>query len=141
MGDITLQPFKELQGAIHTLLTGGGSPISIQMYDEVEKTPTFPYGTYGEVEDSPMEARGVNGRNVLFPINIFSRDQSPGGKYEIYAIMDEIIAKINAGKISMTNFAEIQKTHTTPKVTRLEKEPGVSYRGTIVWLITVAKKT
>ena len=139
MGSIDRQPFKELQTAIHTLLTGGGSPIGIQMYDEVESEPTFPYGTYGEVIDSPFEARGVNGRAVIFPLHFFSRDS--GGKFEIYDIMDEVIAKMNAGKLSMTNFSEIWKTHTTPKVERLEKEPGDSFKGTLNWLIVVAKKT
>ena len=139
MGDIDRQPFKELQTAIHTLLTGGGSPISVKMYDEVESNPTFPYGTYGEVSDSPFEAKKVNGRAVLFPLNFFSRNT--GGKYEIYDLMDEVIAKMNAGKITMTNFSEIWKTHTTPKIERLEREPADSFKGTLTWLIVVAKKT
>ena len=138
MSDKTGVPFNAIQNAVYTLfktapaITGG-------VYDEVPSdSVTWPYTVLGEPQDSPLEARDVKGRAVLFPFESFSRNY--GGKQEIYTIQGQIITKLTAGKLTITGWNEVWKTYNQGKVERIEKEASpLVYKGIITMLIVVAK--
>jgi hypothetical protein len=130
----TAQAFKDIQAAAYDLLAG---EISVPIYDEVPKSPPANYVTFGDMASSAFEARDVAGRSVTFIFNIWTRKQ--GGKFKAYEIMTEIINKMNAGKLSMENFAEVQKTVGPCMVERLDEEPG-SFQAVLPFLFLVVEK-
>jgi len=134
MSENTRQAFKDIQTAAYDLL---GGEISVPIYDRVPKDPPANYVTFGDMAAAPFEARDVAGRAVTFIFNIWTRDEA--GKFKTYEIMDEILAIMNAGKLQMENFAEVQKTVGPTMVERLDEEPG-SWQGVLPFLFLVAEK-
>jgi len=51
MSDKIQTAYKEIQTAIYTLLTGGASPISTSVYDEVPEGAAFPYVVMADFYD------------------------------------------------------------------------------------------
>ncbi len=138
MSDKTGVPFDDIQNACYALFIAV-TAITGAVYDEVPKSPSWPYTVLGEPTDFPFEARGVSGRQVIVPFEVFSRDY--GGKQEVYTIMNEIVVKLTAGKLSMPNWNEIWKTYNAGRVTREKKEATpLVFKGIVTMLITVTKK-
>lgn len=138
MSDATDVPFDDIQNAVYALFIAAPA-ITGEVYDEVAEEPSWPYTVIGEPNDFPFEARGVKGRQVVWPFEIYSRDY--GGKQEIYTIMSEIITKLTAAKLTMTNWSEVWKTYNAGRVERIQKESSpLVYKGIVTMLITVAKK-
>lgn len=137
MSDVIQTVFKELQTTLTTLLTGGESPISVKVYDEVPEGATFPYVVMADFHDAPFEARGVNGRAVSFEFHVSSRNA--GGKFETYDIMDEICGKMTAGKLTISGWTEVWKTLESSYVEQLKEEPGISWMGHLPFTIVVVK--
>ncbi len=138
MSDNTGVPFDDIQNACSALFIAV-TAITGAVYDEVPESPSWPYTVIGEPTDFPFEARGMSGRSVVWPFEVFSRDY--GGKQEVYTIMNEIIVKLTAGKLSMSNWNEIWKTFNAGRVVREKKEASpLVYKGIVTMLITVTKK-
>jgi|26BtaG_2_1085354.scaffolds.fasta_scaffold02708_7 hypothetical protein len=138
MSDATDVPFDDIQNACYALFIAAPA-ITGTVYDEVDENESWPYTILGEPSDTPMEARGVKGRIVIVPFEVFSR--GAGGKQEVYTIMSEIVVKLTAAKLTMTNWSEIWKTFNAGRVVREQKEGSpLVFRGTVTMLISVAKK-
>ena len=138
MSDATGVPFDDIQNAVYALFIAA-TAITGAVYDEVDESPSWPYTVIGEPTDFPFEARGVKGRQVVWPFEVFSRDY--GGKQQVYTIMNEIVVKLTAAKLSMTNWSEVWKTFNAGRVVREKKETGpLVYKGIVTMLITVVKK-
>ena len=139
MSDVTGVPFNDIQNACYALFIAT-TAITGAVYDEVpDESMTWPYTILGEPEDLPFEARGVKGRNVIVPFEVFSRGH--GGKQEVYTIMSEIVTKLTVAKLSMTSWSEVWKTFNQGKVVREKKEGSpLVFKGVVTMLISVAKK-
>jgi len=137
MSDTIQTAYKEMQTAIYTLLTGGASPISCSVYDEVPEGAAFPYVVMADFYDAPFEARDVKGRSVGLEFHIFSRNA--GGKFETYEIMDEICDKMTAGKLSISSWTEVWKVMENSYVEQLKEEPGITWLGHLPFTIVVVR--
>lgn len=134
MSDKTSYPIEPLQTSLYTLLSG----ITGGIYDEVPEGASLPYSTFGDVVDTPHEARGVKGRIVVVPINIYSKDS--GGRYQAAAIMKEIVELVTAGALTIVGWQDCGKVYNAGKIERTKKDSGYSYHGILTFLITVCKK-
>jgi len=137
MSDVIKTAYKDVQTAITTLLTGGASPVSCKVYDEVPEGAAFPYVVMADFYDAPFEARNVKGRSVGLEFHVFSRNA--GGKFETYGIMDEICVKITAGKTTISGWDEVWKTMENSYVEQLKEEPGISWLGHLPFTIVVVQ--
>ena len=137
MSDVIKTAYKDVQTAITTLLTGGASPVSCKVYDEVPEGAAFPYVVMADFYDAPFEARNVKGRSVGLEFHVFSRNA--GGKFETYEIMDEVCVKMTAGKITISGWDEVWKTMENSYVEQLKEEPGISWLGHLPFTIVVVQ--
>ena len=137
MSDTTKDAHWELQKAVDALLDGR---ISCKLYDSVPTKAVFPYVTHGDAPpDAPFEARDVSGRSVPYTLNVWSR--SKAGKKECFELIDEIVAAMTTYKLSIAGFKAVQVTFLSSATDRLTEEEGGSFRGTVTFLILVAKST
>lgn len=137
MSDTTRDARWELQKAVNTLLAGR---IACKLYDSVPTKAVFPYVTHADaLPDAPLEAREVSGRTIPYILNVWSR--SKAGKQECFELIDEIAIAMTTYALSVTGFAVVQVTFLSSSVERLTEEAGNSFRGTITFLIGIAKST
>lgn len=134
MSEDTSVPYEAMQTAYAALLQGS---ITGNVYDEVPKGATYPHTTIGEPVDHEIEARGVKGRLVTWPFHVWSKDA--GGKFQCYRIMKQIVEKMTDKLTTIAGWRESQKTYRMGVIRRLEKEPGLNYKGTVTFMIWVCK--
>ena len=134
MSDKTSYPIEALQTSLYALL----SAIPINIYDEVPEGAALPYSTFGDMFDEPNEARGVKGRMVVVPINVYSKDS--GGRFEAAGLMKQIIESVTADALAIVGWQDCGKTYNGGKIERMKKDSGYSYHGIVTFLITVCKK-
>lgn len=128
MSDNAEVPFEHLQTALYTLLDGEirlSDGTDVAVYDEVPPGAEYPYVAIAAMDDVSFEARGVQGRTVRTTLHINSREA--GGKFEVYRIMDEVTKLWTAGPLTITGWADVQKSVGPSHIEPRDEEQGAYF--------------
>lgn len=114
---MTIDCTLELQGSILACLKGDpvlSTLISGRVYDTVPPEPTFPYVSFGPVDDNDVDAECIYGSLVYQQIDVWSRDVGfPEVKRIAGAVRDALHDKEIALALTENALVDIRHRQTT----------------------------